>query len=69
MEGMGLIFTPVIGRDVSYAIQACSELWLELWLALLGLIAIPSSRKGGFNLPPASHPSPPLALLPPTHPL
>ena len=50
MKGMGLKFTPVMG-DVSYAIQAC----LDLWLALLGLITSPNSPNRTFN-PPAPPP-------------
>ena len=51
MEGMGLKFIPVMG-DVSYAIQACLGLWLEL----LRPIASPNSPNEMFNLPLASHP-------------
>ena len=62
MEGMGLKFTPGIGRRLLYAIQAC----LGLWLALLGLMASPSGPYGWFSPPPASHPPPPPAP-PPSH--
>ena len=41
--------------DVSYAIQTC----LDLWLALLGLIASPNSPNGVFNQRLASHPPTP----------
>ena len=60
MEGMGLKFTH---GDVSFAIQAC----LDLWLALLGLKASPNSSNGGFNSPLASH-SPPSPTPPSSHP-
>ena len=54
MEGMSLKFTPVIGRRLLHAIQAC----LGLWLTLLRPIASPNTPNQGFNLSLASHPPP-----------
>ena len=51
MEGMGLKFTPVMGRHRLAHLSI-----LGLWLALLGLIASPNSPNEEFNLPPTSHP-------------
>ena len=63
MEGMGVQFTPGIGRLSINTIQTC----LGLWLALLGPIASPNNPKKGFNPPLASHPFPP-PTQPPSHP-
>ena len=63
MEGMGLKFTPGMGRRL---LRHSSV--LGLLLALLGLIASPNSPYGWFSPPPASHPPPPPAP-PPSHPL
>ena len=60
MEVMGSEIHPS-DRDRSInTIQAC----LGLWLALPGPIANPNGPNGGFNLPPASHPPPPIHPLP-----
>ena len=45
MEGMGLKFTPVIGRRL----LRYSSMFGPMWLALLGPIASPNSPNGGFG--------------------
>ena len=51
MEGMGLKFTTVVVRRL---LGSC----LVLWLAHFRLKASPNNPNGGFNLPPAAHPTP-----------
>ena len=50
MEVMGLKLTPVVVRHL-----LAFHVHLDLWLALLGLIASPNSSNGRFNPPPAPH--------------
>ena len=60
--GMGLKITPVIWRCL-----LCHSSMFGPIASNLGLIANPNSPNGGFNPPPASHPSPqPASTLPPT---
>ena len=60
MGGMGLIFTPVLVRNL---LRPSSLVW-AYDLTLLGLMATPNSPIGWCNPPAASHPPPP-----PPHPL
>ena len=58
MEGMGLIFTPVLVRCLLGPLGL-----LGLWLALLGLIKSPNSPIGRYNLPLVPYPPPPPTCL------
>ena len=62
MEGMGVIFAPVIGRHL---LTPFKHVWAYGW-HFLGPIASPNSPNRGFNPSPASHPIPPPAPPPPT---
>ena len=69
MDGMGLKFTPVIGRSPLGHLSMFGSMVGTSWTHI---VASPNSPKGGFNLPLAAHPPPPPTPphpLPPSHPL
>ena len=54
MEGMGLKLTPVV---VECLLGRLGMFELDLWLALLGLIASPNGPNRGYGLPLTSPPT------------
>ena len=56
MEGMGLIFTPMLVRHLIGPLGLSGP----ITIALLGLIGVPNNPIRRYHPPPASHPPTPL---------